>query len=81
MNLNELQKKLETYDNEINESEKRKNQIEGKQESLLEKLKTEFQLNSIDEIDNELEKNQAELEKLETEINTNLTELEKYDME
>jgi len=81
MNLNELQGKLENYENEINEAEKRKNQIEGKQESLLEKLKTEFQINNIDEIDEVIEKDKLKLEKLETEINDNLSELESYEME
>ena len=81
MNLNELQSKLENYENEINESEKKKFNLEGKQESLLEKLKTEFQINNIEEIDNEIEKDKLKLEKLESEINDNLLELEKYDME
>lgn len=81
MNLNELQGKLENYENEINEAEKRKNQIEGKQESLLEKLKTEFQINNVDEIDEELNKDKLKLEKLEVEINDNLVELESYKME
>jgi len=81
MNLNELQGKLENYENEINEAEKRKNQIEGKQESLLEKLKTEFQINNVDEIDEVIEKDKLKLEKLESEINNNLSELEKYEME
>ena len=61
--------------------EKKKANLEGKQESLLEKLKTEFQINNIEEIDNEIEKDKLKLEKLEIEINDNLLELEKYDME
>jgi len=81
MNLNELQSKLENYENEINESEKKKANIEGKQESLLEKLKTEFQINNVDEIDEELNKDKLKLEKLELEINDNLAELESYEME
>lgn len=81
MNLNELQSKLENYEKEINESEKKKANIEGKQESLLEKLKTEFQINNIDEIDSEIEKGKVKLSELELEINNNLAELESYDME
>ena len=87
MNINDLKNKLDSYENQINESEKKKANIEGKQESLLEKLKTELQINNIDEIDeiDEIDKfieaNEGKKNEIEKDIRYYLLELEKYDME
>lgn len=81
MNINNLQNQLQEYENKINESEKRKANLEGKQESLLEKLKTEFQIVGIDEIDSYISKLEKESNELEEQISENLQKLEEYDME
>jgi hypothetical protein len=81
IDIKQLQEKLETYDNEISIAEKKQANIEGRQESILEKLKTEFKIDNIKEIDLYISDNEKEIQKLENEINNNVTELEKYDIE
>lgn len=81
MDIRQLQHKLETYDIEINNAEKRKANIEGRQEAIFEKLKNEFNISNIKEIDNYISNNELEIKKLEQEINNNLSELEQYDFE
>ena len=81
MNINEIQNKLNNYEKTINDSEKKKFQLEGKQESLLEKLKNEYEINKIEEIDNLIEKEKEELDNIENEMQENIEELEKYNWE
>ena len=44
MNLKELQEKIDYYDSEINNAEKKNANLEGKKESLLQTLKNEFDI-------------------------------------
>ena len=78
---NNLIEKIEKYEGSIQKSERNKFQLQGKQESLLEKLKNEYEINKIEEIDKLIEKEKLEVENLENEIRENIKELENYKWE
>jgi hypothetical protein len=75
MDIKELTTKIETLESQIENQEKRKNQLEGKLEQIKETLKTDFNI-SPDEIDKILNEKVTELSILEKEIETQLNSLE-----
>lgn len=79
LDIKQLQEKLEKYNEEIKNNEIKKANIEGRQEGILEKLKSEFNIIDIKEIDIYIEDNTKEVERLENEINTNVEKLESFD--
>lgn len=81
MEINELQNKLENYEKEINDSEKKKASLEGKQEIVLEKLQKEYSINDFEKIDEEIKKSQEENAQIEKEIKNDLDILKKYTCE
>lgn len=81
MDIKQLQQKLETLENDISNAEKKKANLEGKQESILEKLKNEFNISNIDNIDVYIKDNESKIIDLEKEIEVNFKELENFDLE
>ncbi len=76
VDLKEVQDKIESFETQISEDEKKKANIEGKREAILEKLKKEFGVTEKEDIKNLLEKKQKELDELSGEIEIKLGKLE-----
>lgn len=79
IDIKQLQKQLESFEIEINNSEKRKSNIEGKTESIQEKLKTDFNIEDLNDLDSYIAEGEEEIKNFENKINNNLKELEKFD--
>jgi hypothetical protein len=75
MEVNLLVKKIEEYDILIKKSEKDKSFLEGKQESIFEKLKSDYNISDI-EIEKLIEEKKVNLSSLENEIKNDLKEIE-----
>ncbi|MHC4574389.1 MAG: hypothetical protein ACYS76_09710 [Planctomycetota bacterium] len=75
MDVKEIKDKLEDFENQIIEDEKKKANIQGKQESISEKLKSEFNITEED-IEDVLKEKKDKLKMLCKEIEEQIKEIE-----
>ena len=76
IDLKQVQKKIDSFEEQISEDEKKKANIEGKKEAILEKLKKEFDVTEKDDIKELLDKKNEELDVLSSDIESKLEKLE-----
>lgn len=82
LDIKEIQEKLDDFDTQLTENERLKANLEGKKETIIEKLKEEFDVTEKDDIKKLIEKNEKELEEMGVEIQEKVDKLEEdYDWE
>ena len=74
--LKEVQEKLDEFEEQINNDEKKKANIEGKKETILKKLKDEFTLTEKDDLKKILKDSSMELEEKSVIILQKITDFE-----
>lgn len=82
LDLEEIKEKLDEFDSKIEADEKLKANLEGKRDTIIERLKDEYGITEKDDIEKIIKDNEEELGKIELDISKKMKELEEdYDWE
>ena len=81
LDLKETQEKLEDFETQITENEKLKANLEGKKETVIDQLESEFNVTEKADIKELIVTNEKEVEKIGSEIENKMEKLEDYDWE